>query len=360
MQEQANLFQTTAEPVFTMRYGSGHINVTYLVVAADASEYILQRINKTVFQNPEALMENIIAVTGYLGKKTGTRRERLTLVPAKDAKLWIQDSEGEYWRMYEFVRDTVCLDKIETLADFRESGAAFGNFQQQLADFPADRLHETIVDFHNTPNRYRLLKHAIQNDCCGRAADVQAEIEFALAREEYAQTLESLKNKGELPLRVTHNDTKLNNVLLDRETRKAVCVIDLDTVMPGLTLYDFGDAIRFGASTAAEDEINLDKVQFSLPLFQAYTEGFLSACGASLVESEINHLRDGAKMMTLECGVRFLTDYLQGDTYFHTTRARQNLDRCRTQFKLVAGMEAVWEEMHTVVNRVKDSIKIPI
>lgn len=355
MEKQAMFFKTAAEPVFTMRYGNGHINTTYLVVAADATEYILQKINGTVFQNPVALMENIQAVTEHLAKKVSSSRERLTLVPAKDGRLWHRDEDGAYWRMYEFVRDSLCLEKIERPEDFRESGAAFGNFQRQMADFPAQQLHETIPDFHNTPNRYRLLKQAIAADCCKRAGNVQQEIEFFLAREDYAQTLERMKQTGALPVRVTHNDTKLNNVLLDRETRRAVCVIDLDTVMPGLSLYDFGDSVRFGASTGAEDQRDLTQIQFSLPLFRAFTEGFLSSCGSSLTQAELAHLRDGAKMMTLECGARFLTDYLQGDTYFHTSRPDQNLDRCRTQQKLVSDMETSWEKMQEII---EDCLKI--
>jgi len=225
---------------------------------------------------------------------------------------------------------------------------AFGTFQQQLKDFPAETLCEVIPNFHNTVDRYRIFKEALAADVCGRAASVKAEIDFALAREQEAGTLVNMLAEGKLPLRVTHNDTKLNNVMLDEATRKPLCVIDLDTTMPGLSLYDFGDSIRFGAATAAEDEKDLDKMVMDINLFETYTKGFLSAC-PGLTENERDMLPMGAKLMTLECGVRFLTDYLSGDTYFRTHYEGQNLDRCRTQFKLVADMESKWDEMKRIV-----------
>ena len=349
--EQAYQFQTHGEPFFCAPYGNGHINQTFLLVDSTASQYILQKINRHVFREPEALMRNIAAVTQYLRKTAASPRETLYLIPTKNDEQWHVDSDGEIWRLYRFISDCLCLEKAETTADFLESGAAFGRFQQQLNDFPAHTLTETIPKFHDTPNRYATLHKAIQTDSYDRTKEVQREITFALERESYADTLVSLQNKGDLPLRVTHNDTKLNNVLFDRDTRKALCVIDLDTVMPGLSVNDFGDSIRFGASTAAEDERDLEKVQFSLPLFEAYTDGFLSSCGQTLTPNEKGHLRDGAKMMTLECGVRFLTDYLSGDTYFRVHRPGHNLDRCRTQFKLVSEMEQKWDEMGNIVER---------
>lgn len=343
--QQAYAFHTNAEPIFCTPYGSGHINRTYLLVDAAANQYILQMINRHVFKAPELLMQNIAAVTAHIGEKVETARETLTLIPAKDGKCWFVDAEGEYWRMYRFISDSLCLQQAETVQDFAESGRAFGVFQRQLADFPAQQLSETIPQFHDTPNRYAALHAAIAADSHNRAKTVQREIAFALQQEEYAGLLMSLQKQGDLPLRVTHNDTKLNNVLFDRDTRKPLCVIDLDTVMPGLAANDFGDSIRFGASTAAEDEQDLDKVTLSLPLYNAYTAGFLSACGNELTLCEKEHLRDGAKMMTLECGVRFLTDYLSGDVYFRTNRQEHNLDRCRTQFKLVAEMEQAWNDL---------------
>jgi hypothetical protein len=231
------------------------------------------------------------------------------------------------------------------LDDFRGSGLAFGRFQCALADFDANVLHETIPRFHDTPNRIAALRDAVVRDALSRVKNVEREIEFVLEREAYASTLMELSRGGELPLRVTHNDTKLNNILFDIHTRAPLCVIDLDTVMPGLAVNDFGDAIRFGASTAAEDEKDLSKVNFSLPLYQVYAEGFLEACGRTLTATERVCLRDGAKMMTLECGTRFLTDYLCGDTYFRVNREGHNLDRARTQFKLVLEMENCWDKM---------------
>jgi Ser/Thr protein kinase RdoA (MazF antagonist) len=342
---QAYEFQTCGEPIYCAPYGNGHINSTSLFVGSMGSQYILQRINQTVFRDPEALMRNIAAVTAHLRKTAASVRETLTLVPTKAGDMWLVDGEGEYWRMYRFVSDSMCLDRAETPEDFRESGWAFGRFQRQLADFPAHTLTETIPRFHDTPNRYAALRAAIERDSHGRAKEVRREIDFALGREAYAHTLVNLQASGQLPLRVTHNDTKLNNVLFDSDTRRALCVIDLDTVMPGLAVNDFGDSIRFGATTAAEDEPDLNKVNFSPELYHAYAEGFLSACGESLTDGEREHLRDGAKMMTLECGVRFLTDYLSGDSYFRVHREGHNLDRCRTQFKLVGDMEAVWETL---------------
>jgi len=256
--------------------------------------------------------------------------------------------DGNFWRVYDFVEDSICLQLPETPEDFYQSAVAFGNFQQQLKDFPAHTLCEVIPNFHNTADRYRLFREALAADVCGRAAQVRDEVEFALAREEEAATLVNMLAAGELPLRVTHNDTKLNNVMLDARTRKPLCVVDLDTVMPGLSLYDFGDSIRFGAATAAEDEKDLSKVWMDLNLYETYTRGFLSAC-PGLTQNERDMLPMGAKLMTLECGVRFLTDYLNGDVYFSTHYEGQNLDRCRTQFKLVADMESKWDDMKRIV-----------
>ena len=330
------------------RYGHGHINVTYLVISQSGRRYILQKINNHVFKDVAGLMENIAAVTGYLSKKGADSRSVLNLVPTVDGKTYLSHEDGSFWRIYDFVEGSICLQAPETPEDFYQSAVAFGNFQQQLADFPASTLHETIPNFHNTANRYRIFRETLAADPMGRAKDVQAEIQFALAREEEAGTLVRQLEAGLLPLRVTHNDTKLNNVMLDETTRTPLCVIDLDTVMPGLSLYDFGDSIRFGAATAAEDEQDLSKMEMSLEMFRTYTKGFLSAC-PGLTEQELAMLPMGAKLMTLECGVRFLTDYLDGDHYFATHREGQNLDRCRTQFKLVADMESKWEAMAQIV-----------
>ena len=340
-----------AAPASCERYGHGHINETYLVVTQKGTRYILQKINHTIFKNVEALMGNIEAVTTYLRQQTDDERRVMRLVKTIDGKAYLSHTDGSFWRVFVFVEDSVCLQKPETPADFYESAVAFGQFQQMLQDFPAQTLYETIPNFHNTRDRYRIFREILQKDPMGRAKDVQPEIAFALAQEKEASTLVELLEAGKLPLRVTHNDTKLNNVMLDAETRTALCVIDLDTVMPGLSLYDFGDSIRFGAATGDEDEQNLDKIEMSLELFETYTRGFLSAC-PGLTEMEIQMLPMGAKLMTLECGVRFLTDYLDGDHYFASRREGQNLDRCRTQFKLVADMESKWEQMHKIVEEV--------
>lgn len=341
-------FRLDAEPVSCEPYGCGHINATYLAVTASGRRYILQKINHHTFRDVAGLMENITSVTEFLRTKTDDPRSVLTLVKTADGASYLHAQEG-YWRVYDFVEDTICLQQPETDEDFYQSAVGFGTFQQLLAEFPAEKLHETIPNFHNTPDRYRAFLETLERDPMRRAAQVQPEIEFALARQSEMAALQTALKAGELPLRVTHNDTKLNNVLLDAKTRKALCVIDLDTVMPGSSLYDFGDSIRFGASTAAEDEPDLSRVQFSLPMFEAFTRGFLKEAGQTLGAREIELLPMGAKLMTLECGMRFLADYLNGDKYFRVHREGHNLDRARTQFKLVRCMEESWAQMADIV-----------
>ena len=343
-------FQLPSRAVSCHRYGCGHINETYLVHTEDNTRYILQKINQQIFQDVAGLMENIASVTAFLSRQTNDPRRVLTLIPTLDGGVCHRDANGDYWRMYAFVENSICLQQPETPADFYESAIAFGDFQQRLKDFPAHTLHAVIPNFHNTPDRYRIFRETLANDPCGRAKDVPEEIAFVLAREKEAGTLVELLSEGKLPLRVTHNDTKLNNVMLDAATRTALCVIDLDTVMPGLSLYDFGDSIRFGAASAAEDERDLSKMELRLDLFEIYTKGFLTAC-PDLTPTERENLPMGAKLMTLECGLRFLTDYLDGDRYFATHRPGHNLDRARTQFKLVADMERKWAQMHTIVQQ---------
>ena len=335
------------------RHGNGHINETYLVATETGKQYILQRINQTVFPDVPALMRNIASVTAYLAERSDDPRESMHLVPTASGEPFFRDDAGEYWRMYDYVTDSVCLDAPETAEDFYQSALAFGAFQRALADFPAAELTETIPRFHDTPNRYRQLREAIAGDPMGRLNDVRPEVEFALAREEEAGRLMRQLAAGELPLRVTHNDSKLNNVLLDAATRRALCVIDLDTVMPGLPAFDFGDSIRFGAATAAEDERDLDRVEMSIELYETYARGFVTACGGALTPAELDSLPLGAKLMTLECGVRFLTDYLSGDVYFRIHRPGHNLDRCRTQFKLVADMEKKEACMREIIEGLK-------
>ena len=320
MEKVLSRFQLEGRPLSCERYGEGHINRTYLVVTDSRRRYILQCISRAAFHNIPALMQNIEAVTAYLAQRSE----------------------------YDFIEDSICLQTPETPEDFYQSGVAFGSFQRMLHDFPAETLSETIPNFHNTPNRYSIFHETLRADRLNRAESVRREIDFVLAREAEAGILLDMCAKGELPLRVTHNDTKLNNVMLDSKTRKALCVIDLDTVMPGLVAYDFGDSIRFGASTAKEDERDLDKVGLDLSLYRRFCEGFIPACGA-LAEKEIETLPLGAKLMTLECGLRFLTDYLDGDRYFSVARPGHNLDRARTQFKLVAETERRWDEIQRIV-----------
>ena len=340
-------FRITGSPVSCAEFGSGHINLTYKVNCDDGSAYILQRINQYVFTDPKAVMENVGAVTEYLRTRVSDPSEILHFVPSDTGTYYYVDEAGEYWRCYEFA-DGLCLDLPESDKDFYESAIAFGRFQEMLRDFPAETLHETIPLFHNTANRYRLFRKALQEDRVGRAASVQPEIDFLLQRQEEGATICRLLDAGEIPLRVTHNDTKLNNVLLDCKTRKALCVLDLDSVMPGSSLYDYGDSIRFGAATAPEDEKDLSKMGINLHLFRVYTAGYLAAC-KSLTPKERELLPLGAKTLTLELAVRFLTDYLDGDRYFKTAYPEHNLVRARAQMKLVADMEEKWEDMQKIV-----------
>ena len=337
-------FAFAGGPVSCVPYGHGHINRTFLVETTGGKRYILQRINRHVFRDVSALMENIIAVTTHLSAKNDDPRACLHLVPAVDGNCFFRDEEGEYWRAYEFIENSLCLQAPRDVADFYESAVGLGAFQMALLDFPAKCLHETIPHFHDTPDRYRRFRAVLEQDPLGRAHEVASEIEFVLSRAKDAARLQQMRDAGELLLRVTHNDTKLNNVMLDADTGRALCVIDLDTVMPGLTAYDFGDSIRFGASTGAEDETDLSKIELDLALYETFTEGFLSSC-SGLTRAEIRSLPLGAKTMTLECGLRFLTDYLDGDQYFSIARPAHNLDRARTQFRLVSDMEKKWYEM---------------
>ena len=338
-------------------YGNGHINDTLKVTVKTAEgekRYVAQKVNRYVFKKPEEVMANMEKVTGYLRKLIvheggDPDRGTLTIIPAKDGKSYAYDADGELWRMLAFVDNTISKDLPDTPELMELSGAAFGKFQRQLADFPAAVLAETIPDFHNTPARFQQLIDAIEQDAAGRVKDVQDEIEFAMAYQANAGVLIEACAMGDIPLRVTHNDTKLNNVMLDADTRQPLCVIDLDTVMPGLSGNDFGDSIRFGASTGAEDEKDLDKIEMSLELFRAYAHGFLSACGSALTSAEIETLPLAAKLMTYECGIRFLTDYLEGDCYFRIHRSEHNLDRTRTQFKLVTDMNRKRDAMMKII-----------
>ncbi len=353
-------FRFDGSVVSATRYGSGHINDTFLVKTrkADGScgRAILQRMNTKIFTKPVELMENILGVTSFLRErimKNGGNpdRETLTVIPTKAGNAYFVDSEGDYWRSYIFIEGATSFDKVENPEDFYQSAVAFGNFQCLLAKYPAETLHETILGFHDTKARFAVFQKAVADDVCGRAASVKEEIDFYLAHEDVANVFGDLLEKGEVPLRVTHNDTKLNNIMIDDETHKGICVIDLDTVMPGLAMNDFGDSIRFGASTAAEDEPDLNKVWCDMDLFELYAKGFIEGCDGKLTGKEIELLPMGAKVMTFECGMRFLTDYLQGDIYFKIHREHHNLDRARTQMKLVQDMEAKWDTMNAIVKK---------
>ncbi len=348
-------FRLDAPAVSCERYGCGHINETYLVVTESGRRYILQKISNRAFPDVAGLQENIAAVTRFLHSRNPDPNSALTLIETHEGKTWYHHGENSDWRVYDFIENSICLQAPESPEDFYQSAIAFGTFQQQLGEFPAASLHETIRNFHNTPDRYRLFREALEKNPVQRAEGVRPEIEFALAHEEIGGQLTRMLQEGSLPLRVTHNDTKLNNVMLCSETRTPLCVIDLDTTMPGLSAYDFGDSIRFGAATAAEDEKDLSRVSMSLDLFRTFTKGFLRAC-PGLTERERQVLPLGALTMTLECGVRFLTDYLAGDQYFGIHYPEHNLDRCRTQFKLVADMEAKMEEMNAIVQQEYEKI----
>lgn len=353
-------FKLGGSVVEAVPYGSGHINDTFLMSIKKDDEsngrVILQRMNKSIFKKPVELMENILGVTSHLRKKIienggDPERETLNVIRTIDDKPYFVDSNGDYWRCYVFIEGAQTYDQVESAEDFYQSAVSFGNFQKLLADYPAETLHETIEGFHDTKARFEVFKQAVKDDVCGRAASVQDEINFVLAHEDVANVFGDMQAAGELPLRVTHNDTKLNNIMIDDKTRKGICVIDLDTVMPGLAMNDFGDSIRFGASTAAEDEKDLSKVSCDMDLFDIYAKGFIEGCAGRLTDKEIEMLPMGAKVMTFECGMRFLTDYLQGDVYFKVHREGHNLDRCRTQFKLVADMEEKWDTMAEIIKK---------
>ena len=328
-------------------YGEGHINLT-LLVTTDERRYIMQKMNTNVFPDTDGLMANICAVTEYLGEK-GV--ETLCVIPTLKGERYHADESGKY-RVYDFIENTVTYQKVANKEVFKNSGAAFGEFQNHLAGFDASCLTEVIARFHDTPNRFENFKKALEADAFGRAKDCAPEIDFVLAHgDTYGKVMDGLRD-GSIPLRVTHNDTKLNNILMDEKTDMARAVIDLDTIMPGSMLFDFGDSIRFGASTAAEDEKDLTKVHFDIELFRAYAEGYCGAVKASITEKEAELLPYGAYLMTVECGMRFLTDYLSGDTYFATKYEGHNLVRCRTQLKLAGEIEASFGAMGEIVKEI--------
>ena len=338
-------------------FGSGHINTTYIVTYSDGGEevkYILQNVNTNVFSNIDELMENVFAVTSHLRKKIrenggDPERETLHYIKTKSGEKYLRVGDKAY-RAYRFVDKSKSYDRVDSPELFKESALAFGRFQRYLSDFPAESLYVTIPNFHNTIWRYENeFLPAVMKDIKNRAKNCQAEIELINSRKHEFSYLTDMIENGALPLRVTHNDTKLNNVMFDEETDEAICVIDLDTVMPGLSLYDFGDSIRFGACTAAEDEKDTDKVKIDLDYFAAYANGFLSEAGDSLTDSERDNLAFASKLITLELAMRFLTDYLNGDTYFKTDYSKHNLVRAKAQLALALDMEKHMNEMEEII-----------
>lgn len=341
-------------------YGSGHINDTFAVVfdqAGTSVRYIFQRINHRIFKNVPALMQNISRVTAHatatagVGAKDDSARRALTLVPSRENNPYYRDADGGWWRCYLFIEGARTYDIIESPRQAREAARAFGNFQHLLVDLPGGRLHETIPDFHHTRRRFERLQQVIRTDENGRAAEAAEEIEFVRTREALVDRLLDLQARGELPERITHNDTKLNNVMIDDATHEGICVIDLDTVMPGLALYDFGDMVRSATNSAAEDECDLTRVQSRLPIFEALVEGYLSAARRFLNGAEIANLVTSGRLITLEIGMRFLTDFLEGDVYFKIKRPGHNLDRARNQFALLRSMETQEAEMEAIVRK---------
>lgn len=355
----AGLFAVEGEIESVAVHGNGHINDTFIVkckIEDEYKKYILQRINHEIFKKPREVMENIVNVTEFLRKKIresggDPERETMRVVMAKDGTSYQKLEDGTYWRMYRFIEGATSYDEVKEPKDFYETALSFGHFQKMLEDYPADTLYETIPNFHNTADRFANFKRALQTDALHRAAGVQEEIQFILDREKDCHVICDMLSSGEIPLRVTHNDTKLNNIMIDNGTGKGICIIDLDTVMPGSALYDYGDSIRFGACTGAEDETDLSKISCDVDLFSIYTKGYIEGCGGSLTGTEIRMLPMGAKVITLEQGIRFLTDYLEGDHYYKTDRPGQNLDRTRTQLKMVRDMEEKWETLQGTAER---------
>jgi Ser/Thr protein kinase RdoA (MazF antagonist) len=350
-------FQIDGELSSIAAYGSGHINETYCAVfhsSGLAARYIVQRINTAIFKHPAALMENIQRVTSHLAAKLSGEPDRarrvLTMIPARDGRAFHVDVEGGLWRVYRFIEGARAYDAVESAQQAFQAARAFGEFQKMLVDLPAPRLHDTIPNFHSTPRRFATFEQAVTADGSNRAVDARAEIEFAFAR----QAMVSVLLEANLPERITHNDTKFNNVLLDNATGAGLCVIDLDTVMPGLALYDFGDMVRTATSAAMEDERDLSRVTMQFPMFEALLRGYLSSAGSFLTKEEKAHLAIAGKLIAFEQGIRFLTDYLAGDAYYKVHRNGQNLDRCRTQFKLVVSIEQQEERMNGLISELVD------
>jgi len=359
LREVASHFQLDGRFIDAVPYGNGHINDTYasrFETSAGIVRYIHQRINHNVFRDPPSLMENIERVTSYARERImaaggNPDRESLTLLPTLEGKSYYRCPEGNYWRTYIFIEGARTYDQAENVGQVYSAAKAFGQFQKLLSTLPGKRLNETIPYFHHTGRRFENFLGALEADSANRAASVGPEIDFVLSRKAETSVLVDMLERGELPERVTHNDTKINNVMIDDVTGEGVCVIDLDTVMPGSALYDFGDSVRTGAAAAAEDELDLSKVRLDLELFEHLTHGYLDSAREFLTPVEIEYMPFSAKLMTLECGIRFLTDYLQGDIYFKIHREHHNLDRARTQFAMVEDMDRKAEQMRAIVDR---------
>ena len=361
----AAMFDFGGEVISVVPYGNGHINDTYAVtcsLAGGSVRFILQRLNPVVFPDRAGLMRNMIAVTGFLRKAVirdggDPERECLRLIPLKDGSPYLTDESGDVWRATQFIENTDAYLVAESPEMFASAGEAFGKFMARLGGFDASSLFEVIPRFHDTPDRYARFLASLERNAAGRMDEAKDEIAFVRERGEGCSVITDALERGEVPVRVTHNDTKLNNVLIDTATKEAVCVIDLDTVMPGSMLYDFGDAVRVGCSTAKEDERDLSLVDFDLGLFRAFTEGYLAGAGRSVTAAELGLLPDAARLMTFECGMRFLTDFLDGDTYFKTAYPEHNLVRARTQFKLVRTMERLRPEIVRAVKAAAKQVK---
>jgi len=360
LQEISKKFQIYGEILYAETLKIGHINETYTATYDQGGtrvRYIHQKINQMVFKNPEAVMKNVIRVTTHLRKKQEAQnirdvtRRSLTVIPARDGKCFFQNGDSEVWRTFVFVEGVETYESVQSPQQAYQAGKAFGQFQQLLVDLPGQRLFETIPDFHNTRKRFSALLEAIQRDRFNRAREAGPEIRFALEHEPLVDVILKAMARGTIPERITHNDTKFNNVMLDVLTGEAMCVVDLDTVMPGCALYDFGDMVRTTTSPTLEDEPDLSKVKMQMPMFKKLAQGYLSAASQFLTKAEKSLIAFSGKLITFEIGIRFLTDYLSGDTYFRIHRSGHNLDRCRTQFRLVESIERQEAAMQKYVER---------
>ncbi|MGD9604880.1 MAG: phosphotransferase enzyme family protein [Bacilli bacterium] len=361
MQKVLEMYEFGRRAVKMIPFGNGHINKTYIVITNNDEKYILQKLNTVVFKKPREVMNNIELVTNYIReivKKENDDYSRavLEIIPSVNAKSYVH-IDDMFWRCYRFVSGAKTYEIVENPELFYEVGKAIGTFQKQLMDFPIEKLAITIPNFHNTPIRFRRFKEVVNEDPKRRALEVFNEIKFLYNREEDVSNITKYLDSGEIKTRVTHNDTKLNNVMIDENTNKAICVVDLDTVMPGSVLFDFGDAIRVGASTALEDEKDLSKVSLNQVLFEAFSRGFLEKAYDILTEKEIENLVESARIITLECGMRFLTDYLEGDVYFSTHYETHNLDRAKTQFKLVQEIEDHYDELQIIIQKILNDLR---